>query len=546
LKDAMTNQPLEDDDPFADALLPRDRYKRPLIVPADGGKAVPYTRASTFANELDNGGGLTTWKVRTVALGVARNEDIAAQVASLRYNEPGDLPADATFEAKAAHKQALRDLRDDKIALDELTETAIHRVDGRASYGTAVHAFTDPLASPHVPERMDADVKSYFAAMEKHGIEQVLSERFVVCDELQVAGTFDGTYRVPRVLLEAAGYNCGHEGTEGLPVIGDKKTGSIHEVAVAIQTSVYSRGQLYTPELDGSATREPLGVRQDVALLIHIPKGKGETHLYLVDLRLGWAAANLAVAVRDMNARKDIMRPLVSTPTEYAGGTIILADDPPAEAPKSFARLCGDKEGSLTCGLKFRHRGDHRDAELTWPRRKGKKVEPAEPMTVTSETLGPDITDTFVIAGESLASVETVRADYDALLREPEPATTIAEPVATEPTPDADIEAADRTTGELPPNDIQQLAAEMEANRQRVLAETAARYKAGLAEKAAAEEARLAARTNAERIADAPTVDALLALHAETGATWTDDDKALATARRNLLLTGLATTPVSA
>ncbi len=43
---------------------PRDRYKRYLIAPRDGGKAKAYTRAATVAEVLDDRYNLELWKTR--------------------------------------------------------------------------------------------------------------------------------------------------------------------------------------------------------------------------------------------------------------------------------------------------------------------------------------------------------------------------------------------------------------------------------------------------------------------------------------------------
>ena len=49
----------------------RDRWGRPLIVPPDGGKAVPYTRCTTIADTLDERRALEAWMQRQVAVGLA-------------------------------------------------------------------------------------------------------------------------------------------------------------------------------------------------------------------------------------------------------------------------------------------------------------------------------------------------------------------------------------------------------------------------------------------------------------------------------------------
>lgn len=241
--------------------VPRDRWQRPLIVPAAGGDPEPYTRISTLAAALDDAEGLVTWKARHVALGIARHEDLAAMCAGLKYGD----------------KQ-----------LDEHIETALCRVTDAAAYGTAVHSFTEPDASPFVPDRMQADVASYFTALADHGLECVEAEQFVVNDALKVAGTFDGVYSHPDLGL----------------LVGDKKTGKLKAQAAAVQLACYAGGVRYDPS---TLERADLGVRQDVGLLIHIPKGEGKTEIYLVDLEAGRAAANAAAWVMAWRKRADLL-----------------------------------------------------------------------------------------------------------------------------------------------------------------------------------------------------------------------------------------------
>jgi hypothetical protein len=247
--------------------IPRDRWKRPLITPRGGGEPVPYTRASTYAGALDDGHALGQYLKRHTAIGIARNEDLAAMAAPLPYGDP---------------------------KLDEIIETAMDRAgaNGKANHGTAMHLLTDPGANPmHTCERMVADVAAYHKTMARYGIAVSDPETFVVCDELKVAGTFDGIYDVP-------GWGR---------MIGDKKTGKLKAHTWAVQCAVYSRGHRYDP---ATAERVPTGVRQDVALVVHIPAGAGICELYLLDITAGWAAAQLAVKVRAWRATDDLLSPL--------------------------------------------------------------------------------------------------------------------------------------------------------------------------------------------------------------------------------------------
>ena len=67
----------------ADA-IPRDRWGRPMIVPADGGKPVAYTRVSTLAKVLDDKTALTRWKQRQTAIGMSMRPDLVAKAGAKR------------------------------------------------------------------------------------------------------------------------------------------------------------------------------------------------------------------------------------------------------------------------------------------------------------------------------------------------------------------------------------------------------------------------------------------------------------------------------
>jgi hypothetical protein len=270
---------MTDVDPFAVEVL-RNGRGNPMIVPLKRkrpdlrGKPIPYTRVSTFAKALDNAGGLIKYNVRSVALGLGRNPDLA-KLAGVYGPTIADLsPAD-------------------KSGLDAITERAHDRVGGnaKADYGTAIHALTEPDRDPFAPADMQPDVAAYAAALERHGIVPVSSEQFVVCDELQVAGTFDHAYKFTRDIE----FDGGVKVPAGTVVIGDKKTGGLHFVSQAIQLAVYAHGSLYDAE---TGERTGHGASLLHGVLAHIPKGEAVARLYLIDLAAGWAAAKLAGQVR--------------------------------------------------------------------------------------------------------------------------------------------------------------------------------------------------------------------------------------------------------
>jgi hypothetical protein len=247
-----------------DKPIKRDRWDRPLIEPVDGGKPVPYTRVSTLSKALDNKEALMNWKQRQMAIGMSKRPDLVSMAGAVG---------------------------DDKRKLDEIVKEAMSAAESSraANIGTTLHALTEVVDEgqwpEHVAENLEDDLRAYMTAM--HEIEIVASEQFIVCDEVQAAGTFDRLVRLP----------------DGRTVVADIKTGQ-HEPkyphAVSIQTSIYARGHLYDPEKGRVGYLPDLGVSTDTGLLIHLPAGQGACALYLLDLNIGWTLANAAFAVRSM------------------------------------------------------------------------------------------------------------------------------------------------------------------------------------------------------------------------------------------------------
>jgi hypothetical protein len=250
--------------------IPRDRWGRPLIVPPEGGKPVGYTRTSTLAKTLDDKTALTKWKQRQVVIGLGARQDLVA----------------------VAHA-----VKNDDRKLDEIVETAMTAAESEraANIGTALHALSEQVDEgvdlATMPEEFRADLTAYRNALTN--VQMVASEMFVVTDEVQAAGTFDRLVRLPdrRIL------------------VADLKTGK-HEPnyphSAATQMAVYSRGHLYDPEKGRVGHLPALGIDQGQGLLIHLPAGSGRCDLYLLDLHVGWALAQTAVAVRSAFKGKPI------------------------------------------------------------------------------------------------------------------------------------------------------------------------------------------------------------------------------------------------
>nr|QOL00353.1 hypothetical protein [uncultured organism] len=276
-------------DPLASTGPERDGRGRPKIIPLDtdgkpnvDGKLVAYTRASTFAKALSDPGGLTDWKVRHAVVGVSISPDLAAIVGALGTNPDEFTP-------------------DQKRDLDDVIERAHDRSGGnvKADYGTAVHTLTEPGnegVTAAIPE-MAGDVNAYQEALNRHGIEVVESEVFVVHDDLKVAGTFDDKYRLTRPLMLEDGSILPADSL----LIGDKKTGTLHFDEHAVQLAVYAHADGYDYE---TGERTAHGALKTYGILAHIGRGTATCDLYLVDLQIGWYAAQLCLQVRAYRSTK--------------------------------------------------------------------------------------------------------------------------------------------------------------------------------------------------------------------------------------------------
>ena len=206
--------------------IPRDRWKRPLIIPVGGGAPVAYTRVSTLAKALDDLNNLMSWKMRKTAEGLIRRPDLLTRVAGVLAN--GDPDADWPT------KRALNDI------CGEATEAA--GASKGSSAGTGFHSLTEAIDRGEEPlfvppadaERLDA----YRKATE--GYTAIASETFIVCDELRVAGSFDRLWFCP----------------DSRTRVGDLKTGKsekAYPLATATQIAIYAHGKV-RPR-DGRAPR---------------------------------------------------------------------------------------------------------------------------------------------------------------------------------------------------------------------------------------------------------------------------------------------------
>lgn len=275
---------------------PRDRYKRPMLIPTaeypgltadqrvaakQGLLRVPYTRASSMSNYIADFEALHKWQRRRLAKGLGSREDLAAMAASL------------PLFANDAKKDKLTNSR-----LDEIIDLAmeIGQVHEQANWGTAIHQFTEPdKQTGPVPARMVDDVAAFYSEIKRLGIKILATEVFTAHDRHKCSGTVDHMLWVP-------GYG---------KILGDKKTGDTKPLEYAVQMAEYRDGDLYDWEND-TRSQWPEDLNADFALVLDIPAGKGKLQIHELDLRWGRKMADLASDVRDghqasrFNIRKSV------------------------------------------------------------------------------------------------------------------------------------------------------------------------------------------------------------------------------------------------
>ncbi len=296
-----------------------------------------YRRASKLAKKVETDTyNLDLWQYRQIAEGLAIRDDLVLAIRAMGRPDPveGWTKADKdklnsiVKDAKQAAKQ-----RDGARA-----GTAHHDLTERLDRGEDVEAVVRGL-----PAKVAETLRAYNFLRRENGWRSVEIERTVVCDELEVAGTFDRVDLIPGLAaLLGPGdcqYGCaaagtGHNGfiesghADELPVINDVKTEAapwLNGLHIGPQLAIYSRAkrmwrptggmvQLKTKDgkpktyEDGNPVMVPAGeyvpapcVRQDVAVVTHLLNGHANP--YFINLTEGWEAAQAAYAQMNREAR---------------------------------------------------------------------------------------------------------------------------------------------------------------------------------------------------------------------------------------------------
>jgi hypothetical protein len=283
--------------------------------PSDG-KLVGYTRVTTFIDAIDDKSTLTDWKMRILLEGIVANEDqVIAGDGDLHLSTVRDLVHRRDVDLAKARKkdrkgklevgelagieeQTLREYRNGmKQVVEALLE--LGGVHEKANKGTDLNRLgqlyfetggldavgAELTAGTITPSDM-ADIEALDRAVVASGFKWERSEVMVVNDEAKIAGRLDGTgmIRLPG-------------SKRATRVVFDIKTGRIDMgTKIPMQLANYAGMKGYDPETPDE--REDLKINATKALLIHLPAGKGECHMYVVDLPTGRVGNRLATEVR--------------------------------------------------------------------------------------------------------------------------------------------------------------------------------------------------------------------------------------------------------
>lgn len=275
--------------------LGRRKIVTPETVGTDKPKLIGYTRATSFIGALEDKTALEKWKTRKILEGAADANLEMSAMSALQNRldaDPDDKDADKAYRAE----------------LDEIAERAFNYAGGHdsADYGTALHRlvelYNDGTITDAIIEETErqwpgitADFHSYVDAWLKLvaelGASIVLQECLVVDDAKKVAGRGD---MIARMKLDGD--------KRARRIFMDIKTGKIDNTGrLSQQLAIYAGGKLYDPE---TGRRSPLRVRQDVAIVVHVPRGEARTEFILIDLAPGRRDNDLCMKVRASRRKK--------------------------------------------------------------------------------------------------------------------------------------------------------------------------------------------------------------------------------------------------
>lgn len=291
--------------------LGRRRIIHPDHVGKENPKLVSYSRVTTFISAIEDSTNLQKWRTRLTLEGLMNPEvqfEESMWGALSRRNEATMNSADPKVLESAAKEY--------RAELQDLADRAFNRAGGHdsADYGTALHELADAWHTGELGESdvdyaeaiwpgISADFAAYQESFnqftEATGAKILHTEAMLVDDKAKLSGRTDiialaklpGDQRARRVIM-------------------DIKTGKVDNgQKLSQQLAKYAESKLYDPK---TGERSGLRVRQDVAIIIHLPRGEARAEYLLVQLAPGRAANSLCAKIRA--ARRKV--PGISAPLD--------------------------------------------------------------------------------------------------------------------------------------------------------------------------------------------------------------------------------------
>lgn len=318
------------DDPAVRTEARRDQWGRYLVVPPGKSKPVGYTRVTTVAKTLDDGGGLLPWKATLAMTGLMRRQGLRGKFEALMSQHPDKGPWYGSTDSKKRAKKLVEECAEAGGSTD------------RADLGTALHSIVEQINKGQTPlmvqPETQADIDAYRAATENMIIDARFCELVVVLDEWRVAGSPD----MLRVTVPGLDED----------VVADLKTGDNLDYSwqsIAVQMAAYvNADNVYVQGNadDGSEDeRSPMpSISKDIGLVIHLPAGQARCDLYTVNLRTGWGAFELSMLTREWRKNKTLAKPLQIAPGAVPPSPVeqAAASDLPPDAAAGNAAADAD------------------------------------------------------------------------------------------------------------------------------------------------------------------------------------------------------------
>lgn len=292
---------------------PRDRWGRYMIPHPETGKPTGWTRATTIAKTLEDTTNLTKWGKRMAAIGTARKPSISA----------GILAA-----------------LDNPQRVNELVEQAVEAAGGneRRELGTALHRLIELVDLGETTaadnQLFAGEIDAYTVTRDLWQLTPIHTELILLNVPLAIAGTADRVYR----------------DSSGQLVIGDLKTGGYMSwLANAMQMAIYATSTHVWDYKTGTVTEIPV-IRQDHALIVHLPAGENRCIIYPVSIPVGFDATLMALEVRAIrkNDRADrVVVDIDNTPTSPPAAPL-QANQPQRAVKHTFSAggpILADQEG---------------------------------------------------------------------------------------------------------------------------------------------------------------------------------------------------------